>query len=177
MPFAGLRKLVLFVVGTITFLSVGVGAALAKPRSGSATDPVEGLAASRDLVRVIASYDPANGNLRARVRFSRPITPGTMVQLWFRADRSRACRGSVRDIRFHARTAKGLPSFEVLRERPEGFSEGVRKVSRDGRELILSFGTPAVAKLDLRCVYAVTRQDTARGGTVYDKLNAPVYLR
>ena len=164
-------------VVTIAFLALGVGAASAKPRTGTVTDPVEGLPASRDIVRVIASYDAAKGDFRARVRFSRPLTAGTAVHLWFRSDRSRSCRGSGRDIRFAARTESGFPTFEVERARPAAASEGLRKFSADRRELILSFGTPMLAKLDLRCVYAVTKEDRASATTVFDKLNAPLFLR
>ena len=176
MEFRGLRALAL-VVACFTFLVVGVGTAAAKPRAGTATDPVEGLPASRDFTRISASYDPTTGNFNARIRFSRPLTPGTMVQLWFRADRSRSCRGSGRDIRFEARTQTGFSSFEVIRDRPAAASEGLRKFSPDRRELILAFGTPLLAKLDLRCVYAVTKLDGVPSSQVFDKLNAPLFLR
>lgn len=170
------RTLVL-VGAVLALLSVGTGTAAAKARTGAVTDPVEGLGASRDLVRVTASYDPANGTMRARVRFSRPLAPGTLVHMWFRSDRSGACRGKASDIRFQVRTDAGLPSFEVVRDRPAGFSEGRRKVSADRRELILAFGTPMVARLDLRCVHAETLDDAPRSKKVYDRLNKPIVLK
>ncbi len=176
MRFSGLRALAP-IVGIFAFLAVGVGAAAAKPRIGTANDPVEGLPASRDFTRINASYDPTTGNFTARIRFSRPLTAGTMVQLWFRADRSRSCRGSARDIRFEARTQSGFSSFEVIRDRPAAASEGLRKFSSDKRELILAFGTPLLTKLDMRCVTAVTKPDGPRTSAVFDTLNAPLFLK
>ena len=169
----GSRTLV--VVALLALLALAVPAAWAKPRTGTVTDPVERLGRGRDIVRIAASYDPANGNMRARVRFATPIVDGTLVSVWFRP--SQACRASARDIRFEASTQASLPSFEVTRQRPAGFSEGVRKVSRDRRELILTFGTPMLGKLDLRCVYAETRDAAPASKKVYDTLNKPLLLR
>jgi hypothetical protein len=151
--------------------------ALAAVRSGSVTDPIEGLVApGRDMNGVSAAYDDSTGGLTATVRFAGPLSAETNAKVsavfFSGTGEGHRCGGITRVAVLVGST--GDPSAHVesdlFKQPPPGFAvlpqapAANRSVSDDGQSLTLSYTDGRFAGLDVTHVYA----DVSSGPSIFD---------
>jgi len=158
-------------------------AAVAVVRSGSVTDPAEGVATpGRDLVRVAGTFDTSSGALAATLRFAGPVSEQEDAQ--FRVDFA----FGVTMLGFIGDETAEVYS-PVFLQPPAGFPRlgnpqpASFSVGPDGRDVTVSYADARMAALDLDGlrveVFSATEPVPIRSGaegTVYDSTDDPLWF-
>lgn len=178
----GLRQLAPALAGALLALAP---AAVAAPRTGSATDPDEGLGTNRDIAQVRSSYEPTSGRFDLAVRFHQPLasTPRGTVEVYFREDDSGACSARSSDVRFRFEpdpAADGESGAQVVAGPLGSPALAEKRTSADRFEITSFFTDSRLASFDMRCTFAQTTGaftgDPALVPPTFDRLEPPLYF-
>lgn len=146
--------------------------------TASGTDPVDsaGGPLSSDIESARAVYDPSSGRAAVVVRFYGPIRDAQRDRVDVFMAPTADCSGS-RDAGVWFST--DTQSAPVATYGGSQRAEGSKRISDDGRELLLTWSSPRIQNLSLRCLEVQTGHQEYSWDpyVVYDRLVTPGFQR
>jgi len=167
-------------LASFAVLTLATGAAWAKVRTGTVTDPREAsLPEGRDIQQVTASYDDRAGTFSVVVRFYGAIaaasgTSAAVMTVEFGPQGAAACvPARPNTVVFLADLDPNRTTATVTSPRSAQPLPGTKGVSADRREVRLSASRTSLAGMDLRCAQVTVR---VVGEADFDHLERPVFF-